>query len=497
MEKESLRSRVFKNSLWSLAASLINKLGGLVFTIIIARVLMPESFGIYGLAFSIAAIFMTFADLGINQAMLRYVSSEINKNSKKAAAYFRYIFKIKLTITLIIFALMILTAYPLSYSVFNKPQLFLPLLFLALYMLITSLEGFIESLFYLNKVRYVAIKEFVLQFSKICAVLIIISIVGRTYFVLGAIWSWIISYLIALILVFYFAKKFFKELFEKSKIKFDKNPILKFIIYLTIGNLSGAFFSYIDIVILGIFVSAEYIGYYKAAFTLVLAISGLLSFVNIFLPVLTSVEEKKLNDVFNKILKYSFIITIPATFGLIFLAKYAIVLVYGYPYMPSFLPMCFLAPLIIFATTTGIFLVLMSAKEKTKDFAKLTLFVTFLNVFLNLIFIKILLNSSQLWAISGAAIATLISWIVYIFGAARIVHKRFKISVDYAPFAKALVASIVMSVFLFLFKMFISDMTVTNGIIEVLAGAIVYFAVLFLIKGFSKEDLELIRVFKK
>ena len=41
-EKPSLARTVIKNSIWNFASSLIMKIGALVFTIIIARILQPE-----------------------------------------------------------------------------------------------------------------------------------------------------------------------------------------------------------------------------------------------------------------------------------------------------------------------------------------------------------------------------------------------------------------------------------------------------------------------
>jgi len=82
MKKERLRQRVLKDSFWNISSNFLGKVGALIFTIILARFLLPEGFGIYSLAISIALIFMTFADLGVNQTMLRYVSSEIKENKK-------------------------------------------------------------------------------------------------------------------------------------------------------------------------------------------------------------------------------------------------------------------------------------------------------------------------------------------------------------------------------------------------------------------------------
>ena len=66
VKTETIKQEVIKNSIWNFFMSLIIKTGGLIFTILLARFLFPEKFGIYSLAMSIVMIFLTFADMGIN-----------------------------------------------------------------------------------------------------------------------------------------------------------------------------------------------------------------------------------------------------------------------------------------------------------------------------------------------------------------------------------------------------------------------------------------------
>jgi O-antigen/teichoic acid export membrane protein len=285
----------------------------------------------------------------------------------------------------------------------------------------------------------------------------------------------------------------FKFLFIKPEIKIDKTKIIRFITYLTLGNLSGVFFSYVDTILLGIFVTAEYVGYYRASSNLVLAIAGLLSFIYVFLPILAVAHDKKLNYLFNKIIKYSFIITIPAAFGLMAIAKYAIVLIYGYPYLKAFSTLYFLSPVIVLMVNTSLFLILFSAKEKTKEFAKLNLFITILNIILNLVFISILVKSSQVWAISGAAAAIMLSWMIYYLLASIIAKRKLGVSVRFSSFFKPFIASIVMFMAISFFNSLVSDMNIFYGIATVVIGMLVYALILLLIKGIAKEDFYLLK----
>ena len=65
--------QAIKNSSFQLAITLIAKIGSLLFTIIIARMLLPELFGLYGLALSTIALFLGFSDLGIGSALITFL----------------------------------------------------------------------------------------------------------------------------------------------------------------------------------------------------------------------------------------------------------------------------------------------------------------------------------------------------------------------------------------------------------------------------------------
>jgi len=493
-EKYPLRKKIIADSIWNLGATMIARLGGLIFTIIAARLLMPEGYGQYSLALSIAIIFMTFADLGINQALMTYVSLEIDKNKKKAAAYFHYLFKIKVILATIVSMVILLSSYPLANFIFKKPELFPLLVILSFYAFFLIISGFFESSLYIkNKVRYITIKEAIFQFLRLITFILVVYFVSKIYYVVGAIFGLTIAAFFNLVVIFLFYRKtFYLEKPEDYEQYLDKKRILKFIGFLTIANLSSAFFSYIDIVMLGLFVSSENIGYYKAAIGLIFAIAGTLSFSGIFLSVMTKIKKKNIQGAFDKIINYLLVLLIPAIIGLIMLSKYIFVMIYGYAYLPAASLMILLAPLLFFMAFVSLFLNLLSSREKTKEFAFFTLFCTVLNIILNYAFIKFFLQYSQLAAIRGVAIATLISWIIYFFGTLIISQKQVNVHFNYKLLIKPILASIIMGIFLYTFNKITLDMTPLIGLFEVAIAVLVYFIVLILIGGVRKEDLRLI-----
>ena len=73
----NLRERVAKNSFWAIIYTIINRLGVAALTIILARLLGAADYGIYSITFSAGMILYTFADLGINQTTIKYISTSL------------------------------------------------------------------------------------------------------------------------------------------------------------------------------------------------------------------------------------------------------------------------------------------------------------------------------------------------------------------------------------------------------------------------------------
>lgn len=492
-EKNPLRSMVVKESFWTFVTTTISRVGALLFTILMARFLLPEGFGLYSLALSVSIIFATMADLGVNQSLLRYVSYSIERSPKKAAAYFNYLLGIKKRIALISSALLLITSYFIANYIFHKPLIFPLLVVLSFYTLTVAFQGFFDSLFYTkNKVSLLSIKEFLFQILRIGLAIVVFLVLSRKNYAVGATIALLASAFIALV----FTLIYYKKIFNFPKITdthINKKRVLTFLGFITLSSLAGVLFSYMDTLVMGLYVSLEYIGHYRAAMNLVVTIAGALSFPGVFLAVLTKINDHKLQSSFDKILKILMIIIIPAIFGVIALSRYFLVFVYGYDYLKATPILYLLAPLIFFFVMTSIFLSVIAAREKTKHFSIFTLICTALNILLNIFAIKLLLPYSEMSATLGVAGSTLLSWAIYFAGGVLIINKDLKIKFRFKFIKAPFIAATIMLAVLFTFQKLSPDMNLIKGILSIVFGAAIYFALLFFIGEIKKEDLIFIR----
>ncbi len=496
MPDQNLKQRIVKNSFWIFMSSVINRVGTLFFTILLARYLLPEAYGIYNLALSVILLFLTLSSLGLDNVVTKYISSVLLKKKHQLSSYNIYFLKLKLKLTTLSLLLLFLAAYPLSRYIFKINELFFLLIIGSLYLLFQTFESYFTQLFYcIEKTKYTSYKEIINQLLKLVFLFLILIFFRSSLWVILIFITLGFTSLILLIYDLITLKKILPELFSKEyHEKIETKNILKFIWFLSFASISAIIFSHVDSLMLGSFLAPEYVGYYKAAFSFVMGVGGIIAFPNLILyPIFSKMHINNIEDLQNKSVKYMSIVIIPAMFGLLALGRYFIVFLFGMDYYNSYLPLAILSFLILPHIFVGQFISIFTAEEKPKIITTLMIIISILNVVLNYIFIKIFISFSPLLATAGVSLATVMSWYIYLFITFRMLKKELLIKVNYHYLLKPLLASLGMYATLFLIIRTISDMNIPWGILLILIGILVYLVGLILLKGIKKEDLNLIR----
>ena len=473
---------VLKNSIYNSSGTLIVNISGVILTVILARLLSPEDYGIYYLAISIGFFLLTFTDLGVNGTLVRYVSHAIGNNDKKLArSYFRYLLKFNIFLTLTVSISLILFAKPLAYGVFNKPSLFLPLEAMGIFVLLMSFVTFLRMGFNaLHQFKYETLKSLIYEVLRL---ILIPTFILLGFSVFGAMIALCLSVIVTLLVLLYFMIKNYSFLLKGEVVPIDQKKIHKFIVFLTIGSISGVIFTYVDSIMLGIYLPAEFVGFYKAGSNIVFSIAGLVTITNVLFPVFTQLDGSELKNTFNKVFKYSMVLSFPLALGLIFVSEPLVKLVFGTEYLPAVVPICILSLLIPISTTSGSFGAILNAKERPEYVTVVTVISMALNVLLNYYLILE-------YGIMGAAVATVISRYFNFIALVFLSKKVLDIFPGWSSFCKPLISSLMMFVFLYMIP---SPDTLLTGVVGVFVGAIIYITTLFLIKGIGKEDFEYFR----
>ena len=102
MKNNSLRAKTMKGMVWSLINSFADK--GILFItqLILARLLTPEDFGVYGIISAFLALLLTFVDSGMAKGLIR----EKNPSQKEYSTVFIF----NLVISVLIYIIILISA---------------------------------------------------------------------------------------------------------------------------------------------------------------------------------------------------------------------------------------------------------------------------------------------------------------------------------------------------------------------------------------------------
>lgn len=501
----STTQRVLKNTFYNFWVTFASRIGGLVFTVIVARLLLPDLFGIYSLALTVILMISTFTDLGINVTLIRYLAESLKKprGNTEARSQLYFLLNFKILLTAITSIALFLLSNVLALYVFKKPLLEMPLKIGAIYLLVTSLMGFFSSTFYaLQKIKYNVLAETIFQILRIALVLVFFMFYKNVEVVFVAL---SIAYFVSFIFLYFTLLKKHRFLLKGKKSRIEpqeKRRLLGFFGWMTISSISIVFFLNIDNFMVGMFLPSEFMGFYSVIFSIVWAIAAFATFSLMLLPVFTQLESGKLEQGFKKVFHYVSIIAIPVAIGLAFIMVPLIRIVYGSAYVPQqyrlaiAITSAIISMLVVEGVFSGIYSTLFQAKEKPKIPAILIMIATVANIILNYIFIKIGISIAPQYGLVAVAIATTLIQYSYLIALVVLAGKKLNIRTSASSIIKPLIASAIMLGFLFAFHHFVR-LNIWIGILMIVLAALVYFGVMWMIKGIKKEDFNVITLLFK
>lgn len=490
---QNLSKLAAKGSVYNLASLFVLKFGGLIFTIILARMLMPEMFGVYALALSIVTLALTFTDWGMENTFLRYISESLGKNKQeKSRSIASYFFKKRLIFVLLVILFIAIFAKFISYNIYDQPLLFYPLLFSCFFIIAESFRTLFSIFFTAKKdVKSILFFDISSQSLKILFSVFAILALSDKIILSGIFLAFFISSLITLILEYFILIKKDKQVLFGNKGSLDKSKINSYWKFMALATVFLSIFGSIDILMLGRAVSPEYLGYYRASLSLVISIASLLSLSTIFLPIFTQINGKRFNRGFHKTLRYVLMISIPVTLGVIFISNYLIKVFYGDAYLMGTSVIYLLSSLIITSPLIGLYSMVLQSKEKSRIVSNSIIIALVVNIVLNLISVFVF-RQNDLFTINAVALSTSLSRVLLLGILIFQVNKQFNFKVKGIGLRAPIFSTLIMSVFLFLFNHFI-NMNIWMGILEIIIGVGIYFTVLILMKGLTKEDFKLIK----
>ncbi len=432
----------------------------------LARILGPKGFGEIGFAAAILAYFLLPVNLGLDTFGVR----EVSRDHTKIDNYFNNILTIRLMAFFISFLFLLIFIYFIPKSVEVKKLI----LFYGLSLFSFSIT--IEWVFMgIEKMEYVAVSRVAKQ--AIYLVLVLILVKGSDQ-ILSVPFTYLSSTLIGSIILL----SFYISAHGAYKPKFDLlswKKILQQSLPMGFSYMMIQVYYNFDLVMLGFLKGEEVVGWYSAAYKIILLLFAIPTLViTIFFPLLSNYFKNyfsQLKDVTSIYVKILVTLGLPFGFGGTILAKELITFIYGQNYSASILAFHILIWNLVVVFLNIAFGNPLLAWDLQRRHMKCMALGTTVNLALNFLLIP-------KYSLYGASVATLLSEVTVFLGVYPAFQKIVKINI-LSQIVKPILASIGMSVILIFIKGY-SD----NIFFLISLGIFIYFFLLWILRGITRQD---------
>lgn len=464
---------------WIATASLLTGLIGIFLLPIITKILGAHAYGIWSQVGVTIGLVSVISGLGLGSSIIRFLAAE--KDKKNIQEIFYSTIASVFFVSLIASFLLILFSNSIASSLFDGATN------------IVMIIAFIIPISCINAIYLAFFKAFrqmktfsIFTFVKSCITLgLVFYMVLSGYGIFGAVISLLICEIIIFFIVFsLITPRIGIKLPHFSEIK----PLLYYALPLVPTNLVWWIVASSDRYIIAYFLGVTSVGFYSAGYGLGIITQKFILPIEIALtPTLSKLyDEGRIDDVkiyLRYSLKYFLMLGIPSFFGLSVLSKQILsILTTPEIALNAYLvtPIVVLGA-ILWGSYAVIYMPILLAK-KTSILGVVWGIAAFVNLSLNIIIVPYI-------GILGAAITTLITYAMVLVIGTHFSFKYLKFDIDWLFILKSIAASIIMSLIIW----YISPIQLLDLLLWIGIGAGIYAAILFLLKGFTREELKFFR----
>lgn len=320
----SLKQKALKGVFWSSVEQFANQIIGFVISIILARLLMPEEFGLIAMLAIFMGIGGALIDSGLTQSLIRTENPTDEDYST--------VFYFNLLGSIAIYSIIALLA-PLIANFFDQLQL-------TNIVRVYSIVFVINAFGAIQRTRLAKIMDFKTQMLVSTPSLIISGAVGigmalYGYGVWSIVWSRVTQSLTATLQLWFWAK--WRPLWFFSKLIFKRH--FNFGVKLLFSRILDTFFNNLYPIIIGKFFTPAQVGFYSKADDLQMRPVGILSSVvsKITFPLFAEIQNDniRLKDVYKRIMQLVIFFIAPILIFMAVLAEPMFRFIYTEKWLPA------------------------------------------------------------------------------------------------------------------------------------------------------------------
>lgn len=470
----STAKRIVKNTTILFIATIVGYILGFFTTVYTAQYLGAEGFGVISLALSLTAIFGVITDLGLNTLIVR----EVARNKSLADKYVSNTILMKTLLSFLTIGLLILTVKLIGYTTPVSNIIYI----IIFSIIFVAFSGIFNAIFQsYEKMEYQSVG------TILNAVLMFVGVLIAIYFNLNIL-AFAFIYFIASLVVLVYSILIYSWKFALPKISVDWSfwsPTIKESLPFAITGIFTMVYYWIDSVMLSVMIGNEVVGWYNAAYRLILIITTLYSvyMISIF-PVMSGfykTSHESIKIAYERSVKYMLIMNIPLAIITTLLANKIILLIYGTGYIPAVIALQILIWSVVFMFINTLSLNLLGSVNKQFVVAKIAAFGAISNIILNLLLIP---EFSYIGS-SAATVATellMLPIFLYVLRKTEYVDASFLIK----DLFKILISNIVLIIIIILLNQL-------NLFLILLIGVVLYLFMIYITNTLDKEDISLIK----
>ena len=455
--------------------NIISSISGFILLPILTKTLSTELYGIYVQIGVTSSLFTYFAMLGLTNAIIRFFAGE--KDANKIRVGFYSIFSLVFLINVLIIVIILFLSKPLAVTFFGGEEA-IPFVRLLCFIIPSSaLKAICIETFRASQ----QVKKYAsfLVLQSILNVFLVSYAVLSGYSLLGA--------LVAGIIVNTFSL-FLGLIFIYSQIGIGKpnlsvlKPYLAYSLPLLPAALSCWVVEISDRYIIAYFLGVASVGIYSPAYSLgYLLRMFMYPIATILHPTIFKLYEDNKIEELKRYLKYSLkvflMFAIPSLFGLTVLSKSILLTLTTAEYASAYLVVPIAALGTIFYVCGGTISLILLILKRTKVMMWANVAGASINIVLNIILIPII-------GILGAAISTLITFLYICVVYSILAFRAIPFDIDLKFLTKSVISTIPMAFVVWK----LNPYGAVNISIAIGIAAAIYFGVLTLLRGFTKEE---------
>jgi len=458
----------------------IVSLRGLILIPILTKTLGADGYGIWSQITVTVSLFALLCTLGLGYAIIRFLAPE--KDKEKVSKDFSSIFATTSLIALAVSGLIFVISQPLAIAVFGGVAAAFYIKISALLIFLAAIDNVMICYF----TGFQQIKKYsIFVISQTVGELALIAYLVLSGFgLLGAIISLLSVRALTSVIAFLWIKSDIR--ISKPSLSAVKSylpfslPVLPISLCYWLINLGDRY-------VIGYFMGASAVGIYSASYGL----GSLLAFFYaplsaiLFPAIVKSYENNKIPEVKTYVkysLKFFLMFAIPSFFGLSVLSKSLLATLATSDFVEAYMVVSIVALAILLFYCSSINTNILYLFKETKRVGIIFGASALINVIMNIALVPRI-------GIMGAAIATLVTFMVHLFVISRSSSKRLSYGMDFKFIGKSIIASIPMAFAVWK----LSPYGAINILISIGIAAAIYFGILILLKGFTREEFRFLR----